>query len=83
MLFLLPVLPFAGVVCPVPDTIPHGFITFAVKREHSYKERVKYGCEPNYVMDGAPEIECEKTGRWSPKPVCRGESYSLCTEAKV
>lgn len=60
-----------AVICPVPARIPHGFITFAVMREHGYKERVKYGCDQNYVMDGAPEIECEKTGQWSPKPACR------------
>ncbi|XP_062402439.1 beta-2-glycoprotein 1-like [Sardina pilchardus] len=59
------------VECPVPARISHGFITFAVRREHGYKERVKYGCDVNYVMDGAPEIECEKTGQWSTKPVCR------------
>ncbi|KAL2087240.1 hypothetical protein ACEWY4_018299 [Coilia grayii] len=60
-----------AVVCPAPTGIPHGFITFAVMREHGYKERVKYGCDQHYVLDGAAEVECEKTGQWSQKPVCR------------
>ncbi|XP_012682924.2 beta-2-glycoprotein 1 [Clupea harengus] len=59
------------VVCPAPTEIPNGFITFAVRREHSYMERVKYGCNVNYVMDGLSEVVCEKTGQWSAKPVCR------------
>ncbi|XP_030637266.1 beta-2-glycoprotein 1 [Chanos chanos] len=59
------------VSCPIPTTIENGFITFAVLREHSYKDRVKYGCNKNYFLDGSVETECQKTGEWSPKPVCR------------
>ena len=63
-------------VCPAPTEIPNGFITLAVRREHSYMERVKYGCNMNYIMDGISEVVCEKTGQWSAKPVCRGENCS-------
>ncbi|XP_062304143.1 beta-2-glycoprotein 1-like [Osmerus eperlanus] len=59
------------VSCPIPKGIDHGFITFAVKREHSYKEKVKYGCSEHYVLDGNAEMQCDKTGNWSNKPVCR------------
>ncbi|KPP78405.1 hypothetical protein Z043_102091, partial [Scleropages formosus] len=61
------------VTCPVPPGIENGFISFAVKREHSYKEKVKYGCKVDYILDGPVEIECQKTGQWSTMPVCRGK----------
>ena len=47
-------------------------------REHRYKEKVKYGCSDPYVLDGDAEIECQNTGNWSSKPVCRGESSCWC-----
>ncbi|KAM6972457.1 beta-2-glycoprotein 1-like [Aplochiton taeniatus] len=59
------------VSCAVPTGLANGFITFAVKREHGYKEKVRYECNPNYVLDGPAEIECKNTGNWSAKPVCR------------
>lgn len=62
------------VSCPIPKAIPNGFITFAVMRPHGYKEKVKYGCNEHYVLDGDAEIHCQNTGNWSSKPVCRGES---------
>ncbi|XP_034045083.1 beta-2-glycoprotein 1-like [Thalassophryne amazonica] len=59
------------VSCPIPTGIPNGFITFAVIREHGYKDQVKYSCNEHYVLDGDPQIQCENTGTWSAKPVCR------------
>eukprot|EP00066_Takifugu_rubripes_P010431 XP_003978255.1 PREDICTED: beta-2-glycoprotein 1-like [Takifugu rubripes] len=59
------------VSCPIPTGIPNGFITFAVMRKHGYKEKVKYGCVDHYVLDGDAEIQCQNTGNWSSKPVCR------------
>ncbi|KAJ8283671.1 hypothetical protein COCON_G00025210 [Conger conger] len=59
------------VTCPPPTAIPNGFLVFAVFREHGYTEEVRYGCSPNYVLDGSKEVECQKTGNWSIKPVCR------------
>lgn len=61
------------VSCAIPAGIPNGFITFAVMREHGYKETVKYGCVDHFVLDGDAEIRCQNTGNWSSKPVCRGE----------
>lgn len=61
------------VSCPIPTGILNGFITFAVMREHGYKETVKYGCVDHYVLEGDAETRCQNTGDWSPKPVCRGE----------
>ncbi|KAJ8264095.1 hypothetical protein GJAV_G00145100 [Gymnothorax javanicus] len=59
------------VTCPRPTEIPNGFISFAVIREHGYKERIRYGCDANYVLEGSMEVECGETGQWSKKPVCR------------
>lgn len=59
------------VSCPVPTSIANGFITFAVKRIHGYKEKVRYACNDHYVLDGEAEIQCKNTGTWSSMPVCR------------
>lgn len=62
------------VSCPIPTNIPNGIITFAVMRQHGYKEKVRYACSEHYVLEGRDEIQCQNTGNWSSKPVCRGES---------
>ncbi|XP_069024374.1 beta-2-glycoprotein 1-like [Embiotoca jacksoni] len=59
------------VSCSIPASIPNGFITFAVIRQHGYKEKVNYACNEHYVLDGQAEIQCQNTGQWSSKPVCR------------
>ncbi|KAL6455634.1 hypothetical protein MHYP_G00354850 [Metynnis hypsauchen] len=59
------------VLCPVPTTIENGFLSFAAQREYGYKERVRYGCPDPFVLDGPMDVECEETGSWSRKPVCR------------
>lgn len=59
------------VSCSIPTAIPNGFITFAVMRPHGYKEKVRYACNEHYVMEGDDEIQCQNTGNWSTKPVCR------------
>nr|XP_006635542.1 PREDICTED: beta-2-glycoprotein 1 [Lepisosteus oculatus] len=59
------------VTCPFPSGIPNGFMTFAVVRDYGYREKIKYGCNPSFIPDGPLEIQCEKTGNWSAKPVCR------------
>ncbi|MBN3299109.1 APOH protein, partial [Amia calva] len=59
------------VTCPYPPKIQNGFMQFAVMREHGYQESIKYGCNPEYFLDGPSEIRCEKTGSWSVLPVCR------------
>uniref|UniRef100_A0A673CDU7 Beta-2-glycoprotein 1 n=2 Tax=Sphaeramia orbicularis TaxID=375764 RepID=A0A673CDU7_9TELE len=59
------------VSCPIPTGIPNGFITFAVMRQHGYKDKVRYACNENYVLQGEAEIQCTNTGNWTSKPVCR------------
>nr|XP_056722485.1 beta-2-glycoprotein 1 [Euleptes europaea] len=59
------------VKCSYPAEIQNGFINFALRRTYQYKEKVSYGCNPTYVMDGPAESTCEKTGNWSIKPTCR------------
>ncbi|XP_061089059.1 beta-2-glycoprotein 1-like [Conger conger] len=59
------------VTCQPPSAIPNGFLIVAAIREHGYTEEVRYGCYANYVLDGPKEVECQKSGYWSSKPVCR------------
>ncbi|XP_008418598.1 beta-2-glycoprotein 1-like [Poecilia reticulata] len=59
------------VSCPIPPSIANGVITFAVMRQHGYKEKVKYSCNEHYTLEGEAEIQCQNTGNWSSKPVCR------------
>uniref|UniRef100_A0A8C6KTX0 Beta-2-glycoprotein 1 n=1 Tax=Nothobranchius furzeri TaxID=105023 RepID=A0A8C6KTX0_NOTFU len=59
------------VSCPIPTNIPYGYITFAVMRQHGYKEKVRYACNEHYTLEGEAEIQCQNTGNWSSKPVCR------------
>ncbi|XP_029950543.1 beta-2-glycoprotein 1-like [Salarias fasciatus] len=59
------------VSCTIPTNIKNGFITFAVMRPHGYKEKVKYACNEHYTLVGEPEIQCQNTGNWSSKPVCK------------
>ena len=63
------------VSCSIPAGIPNGFITFAVMRQHGYKEKVKYGCNEHYILEGEAEVQCQNTGTWSLRPMCRGESW--------
>ncbi|XP_056264532.1 beta-2-glycoprotein 1-like [Pseudoliparis swirei] len=57
--------------CTIPTALRNGFITFAVMRQHGYKETVKYACNENYILDGEAEVQCQNSGNWSSKPVCR------------
>ncbi|MEQ2311386.1 hypothetical protein AMECASPLE_019334 [Ameca splendens] len=43
-------------------------------RQHGYKEKVKYSCNEHYTLEGEAEIQCQNTGNWSSKPVCRASS---------
>ncbi|XP_053154386.1 beta-2-glycoprotein 1 [Hemicordylus capensis] len=60
-----------SVQCPYPEEIENGFINFALHRTYNYNDKVTYGCNPTYVLDGAVDSTCEKTGYWSKKPTCR------------
>ncbi|KAJ6656504.1 hypothetical protein lerEdw1_003793, partial [Lerista edwardsae] len=66
-----------SVECPEPEAIENGFINFALRRTYPYAAHVTYGCNPRYVLDGAGDSRCEKTGRWSPKPTCKGKTQHL------
>ncbi|XP_006017415.1 beta-2-glycoprotein 1 [Alligator sinensis] len=59
------------VTCPTPTGIENGFINFVVRRTYGYKERVSFGCNGRYVLDGPRESMCEKTSDWSIKPSCK------------
>uniref|UniRef100_A0A3Q2GH36 Beta-2-glycoprotein 1 n=1 Tax=Cyprinodon variegatus TaxID=28743 RepID=A0A3Q2GH36_CYPVA len=59
------------VSCPIPPSIPNGVITFAIMRQHGYKEKVKYSCNEHYTLEGEAEIQCQNTGTWSSLPACR------------
>ncbi|XP_058497484.1 beta-2-glycoprotein 1-like [Solea solea] len=71
------------VSCRIPAGIPNGFITFAVMRQHGYKEKVKYGCNENYILDGDAEVQCQNTGNWSSKPVCRAPCTVVIKRGRI
>ncbi|KAK6478151.1 beta-2-glycoprotein 1-like [Huso huso] len=71
------------VTCPPPTDIENGFMSFAILRKHGYGEKIRYGCKPNYVLDGSMEIQCEKTGHWSTKPVCRASCIISAKRARI
>uniref|UniRef100_A0A8C6U2Q5 Sushi domain-containing protein n=1 Tax=Neogobius melanostomus TaxID=47308 RepID=A0A8C6U2Q5_9GOBI len=50
------------VSCPIPTGIPNGVISFAVMKEHRYKEMVRYVCNENYVMEGEAEYSARIPG---------------------
>ncbi|KAM6971911.1 beta-2-glycoprotein 1-like [Aplochiton taeniatus] len=68
-----------SVTCPPPKPIVNGYMSSNVPRDYQYKEKVKFGCNRNYVQDGNIEIVCQKTGDWSAGPVCKGGVKPLCT----
>ncbi|MGH0139960.1 UNVERIFIED_CONTAM: hypothetical protein FKN15_070307 [Acipenser sinensis] len=71
------------VTCPPPTDIKNGFMSFAILRKHGYGEKIRYGCDSNYVLDGSMEIQCEKTGHWSTKPVCRASCIISVKRARI
>ncbi|XP_015270400.1 PREDICTED: beta-2-glycoprotein 1-like [Gekko japonicus] len=71
------------VKCPYPAEIKNGFISFGLREIYQYKNRVTYGCDPTYVMDGPAESTCEKTGDWSTKPTCKAPCKILVKRATV
>ncbi|KAG2456273.1 APOH protein, partial [Polypterus senegalus] len=44
------------VSCSPPTSIPNGFMSFAVIREYGYQENIKYGCKPDFVLDGPNQM---------------------------
>ncbi|XP_039599286.1 beta-2-glycoprotein 1-like [Polypterus senegalus] len=71
------------VSCSPPTSIPNGFMSFAVIREYGYQENIKYGCKPDFVLDGPSEVQCMKTGKWSLKPVCRAHCTVSISRGRV
>lgn len=59
------------VSCPPPENIENGFLSDNQKRDFAYAEKVKYGCNGDYVLDGSFEISCMNNGEWSQKPSCK------------
>lgn len=66
-----------AIECPPPEPIEHGFINQALRDIFHYQDIVSYGCYPPYVIDGASESRCEKTGTWSNKPSCKGKAVCI------
>ncbi|KAG7242738.1 hypothetical protein INR49_020113 [Caranx melampygus] len=62
------------VTCPPPEEIANGFMSNNDQREFEYMETIRYGCNQNYVLLGNLEIVCQRDGRWSEKPSCRGRT---------
>jgi len=62
------------VTCPRPENIERGYMSSSDQREYDFMEKVRYGCEDNYELDGIFEIVCQQNGNWSEKPSCKGRT---------
>uniref|UniRef100_UPI00398E76D3 beta-2-glycoprotein 1-like n=1 Tax=Pristiophorus japonicus TaxID=55135 RepID=UPI00398E76D3 len=71
------------VKCVPPPKIVNGFLVFALKRSYNFKESVEFGCIENYILDGSRAITCEKTGNWTPKPMCRAPCILPVKRARI
>lgn len=71
------------VSCPPPENIENGFLSITHKRDFAYKDRVKYGCNGDYVLDGQLEIVCDKNGQWTQKPSCKAPCSIGITRGRI
>ncbi|XP_043969759.1 beta-2-glycoprotein 1-like [Gambusia affinis] len=71
------------VTCPPPESIERGYMSINEKREFFYGERVKYGCESPYVLDGNTGVICQENGRWSEKPFCKAPCSVNLQRARI
>lgn len=67
----------AVVTCRPPENIERGYMSNSMRIEFDYKEKVKYGCLGDYVLEGNMEIVCLEDGRWSDMPSCKGGAIFL------
>ncbi|KAF7223841.1 beta-2-glycoprotein 1 [Nothobranchius furzeri] len=59
------------VMCPPPENIERGYVSNNNKLEYDFKEKVRYGCRGDYVLEGSLEVVCQRDGKWSEKPSCK------------
>lgn len=61
--------PECGLVnCGEPPLVAHASMEGV---ERTFLARVGYECQPGYVIEGSPAVECLETGSWDPEPpVC-------------
>uniref|UniRef100_A0A3B3XW68 Beta-2-glycoprotein 1 n=2 Tax=Poecilia mexicana TaxID=48701 RepID=A0A3B3XW68_9TELE len=71
------------VTCPPPESIERGYMSNNEKREFFYRERVKYGCESPYVLEGNVEVVCQENGKWSEKPSCKAPCSVNLQRARI
>lgn len=57
--------------CPAPPSIANGFMVFAYQINYNFGDPIEYGCLENYILQGAREITCQKTGHWTKLPICQ------------
>ncbi|NXA05324.1 C4BPA protein, partial [Sapayoa aenigma] len=58
------------VKCENP-TIKNGKKISGFGPSYSYKDSVRFECDPGYSMQGSEIITCEENSNWSPKPTCK------------
>lgn len=59
------------VSCPPPGDINEGFMSVSLKQEFDFMDKVNYGCNGDYVLQGNLQIVCQQNGNWSEKPSCK------------
>ncbi|KAM9770766.1 beta-2-glycoprotein 1-like [Menidia menidia] len=59
------------VTCPPPGRIEKGYLSNSDQKEYFFMEKIKCGCDENYVLEGNLDIVCQKDGQWSEKPSCK------------
>ena len=66
-------------VCPDPPKVEHAVTrTFYPSGQRPFAgDRVRYICPPQFALVGHQEIECFRSGHWSPAPSCK--PLSQCT----
>ncbi|XP_065203954.1 sushi, von Willebrand factor type A, EGF and pentraxin domain-containing protein 1-like, partial [Planococcus citri] len=58
------------VFCDWSGYLTHGY-TLSQRKKYKPREIIQFNCQPNYVLDGQYEIECQENGQWSsPIPLC-------------
>ncbi|XP_072240679.1 beta-2-glycoprotein 1-like [Leuresthes tenuis] len=71
------------VTCPPPENIERGYMSSSDQREYDFMEKVRYGCEDNYELEGIFEIVCQQNGNWSEKPSCKAPCEVGIQRAKI
>ena len=71
------------VTCEPPPSVEDGHITDASNKTHNVGSVVEYYCDDNYKIVGNATSQCQYSGTWTPRPVCKSLVYIHLTIAGV